>query len=230
MDPVAGRGGGPEGCERQSGGGSGLSLSSRSPTLMPPVDFREMLADGSASSHEQCSLVHELEHCFRLNRVCCEHLPLFIVAIATTALVLCCCLTWVVRRCCCTTSDQPTMRDLLKPMERQSFRQGLMRRSEWNSSTSERQPLLSPHSPASLSESTKLLSESPLVNTPMQQPAASATLRSLWETVSGTRKGANELINNDNYAEVGRGCLVADSSLVSAQKHLQTQGKSRTQV
>eukprot|EP01044_Picomonas_judraskeda_P020650 COSAG03_NODE_4648_length_1479_cov_3.896377_1_plen_200_part_10 len=174
---------------------------------MPPVDFGGTLSDGSASSHGSCSIEHELEDCFKWHTACCPHLHLFVVAIATTALVLCCCLTWLVRRCCCAATDHPTMRELLSPMERQSFRQGLMRRSEWNASTSERQPLLSPRSPASISESTKLLAESPLVNTPLQQPAASATLRSLWETVSGVRKGANELINNDNYAEVGRACL-----------------------
>eukprot|EP01044_Picomonas_judraskeda_P017795 COSAG03_NODE_3410_length_2034_cov_5.937468_2_plen_289_part_00 len=89
---------------------------------MPPVDFGETLStDGSASSHGSCSIEHELEDCFKWHTACCPHvLPLFVVAIATTALVLCCCLTWLVRRW-------------------QSFR----RRS-----TSERQSLLSPRSAA----------------------------------------------------------------------------------
>ncbi len=189
-------------------------------------------ADGSGSAvgHAHCtSMDHdELMDCFNLHKVrlllaqrsarilqpadttgaIVLEQKLFIVAISVTALVLCCCVTLVVRHCCCAPKDQQTMQGLLEPMARQSFRHRLMRESQWAASTSERQPLLSPASPpASLSPSTKLLATSPLITTPLQ-PAASVLsmqsggLRSLWETVSGVRKGSNELINNDNFDEV----------------------------
>lgn len=134
---------------------------------------------------------------------------LFSLATGATVVLLCCCVAFM-RQCCCAQETRQTIQGLLEPMARQSFRYRLMRESQWRASTSVQQPLLSPASPASLSPSTKLLAGSPHIATPLQPGASvnvmsgvqSSGLRSLWETVSGVRKGSNELINNLNFHEV----------------------------
>lgn len=174
---------------------------------MPPVDVLAVdAADGSSPPPPPCTSTsrHELEHCFH------EHEHWFIAALSTTALVLCCFVGLCVRRCCCkggrAAPHGQTAESYLADIGRQSVVQQLMRQSQWGRA-SEREPLLSPVSDEAISPSTKLLASSPLVRSQLREPVSSAggggsPFRSLLSTLSGTKRGALELINNDNYAEV----------------------------
>jgi hypothetical protein len=174
---------------------------------MPPVDVLAVdAADGSSPPPPPCTSTsrHELEHCFH------EHEHWFIAALSTTALVLCCFIGLCVRRCCCkggrAAPHGQTAESYLADIGRQSVVQQLMRQSQWGRA-SEHEPLLSPVSDEAISPSTKLLASSPLVRSQLREPVSSAggggsPFRSLLSTLSGTKRGALELINNDNYAEV----------------------------
>lgn len=189
---------------------------------MPPVGLffgggAELL--GNAGSSSSSSLVdpcthidpHEFKDCFKLHRVW------FIVGFSATALVLCCCVVLLARRCCgCCAKGAtrgPTMKDILSPLERESFRQGLMRQSQWSAMTSEVQPLLraaaADEGDQSLSPSTKLLAASPLIRTEVRNSGGAGAgtgtnLRSWLSSLSGGRKAADDLITDANYSEVRR--------------------------
>lgn len=207
----------------QGGGGGGRSGACESGAgiarSMPPVGFGVDFGGGVALlEHDKsssslsgqpaaCSTVdpHELLDCFKLHQVW------FIVGFSAAALVLCCCVVLLARCYCCkggaAAAQNRTMRDILSPLERDSFRQGLMRQSQWSKSTSTQQPLLraaaADESDQSLSPSTKLLAASPLIRSQLREPGSNlGTVRSWLTSLSGVRKGADELITDANFGEV----------------------------
>lgn len=144
---------------------------------------------------------------------CFEHPDAqFIAALAAAALLLLCCAGCVARRFCCrgrAAEHGQTAESYLADIGRESVVQQLMRRSQWGT-PSECQPLLSPdsvNSPGEISPSTRLL-RSPLVRSQLNAaPSArlgsggTGMVQTVLSSFSFAKKGAQELINNENFHE-----------------------------